>query len=133
MRRFLLVSVLAALVLPVLSTAQVGYGRRRGPVAATATSGPYDGPAVTFQGTVKSLSKKELTIDVDAEEQSLTFRVIKKTKFLKDGKEIKLADIAEGTHVSIDATREGDQKLSALNVMVAPPAKAGAKADAAKP
>jgi hypothetical protein len=133
MRRILVFSSLLALLLPVLSMAQVGYGRRRGPTSATATSGPYTGPAVTFQGTVKSLSKKELTIDVDAEEQSLTFRVEKKTKFLKDGKEIKLADITEGTHVSVDATREGDQKLSALNVMVAPSAKTAAKPDAAKP
>jgi hypothetical protein len=59
----------------------------------------------------------------EAEQQSLTFRLSKKTKFLKDDQPIKLSDIAVGTHISLDATRDGDLKLSALNVMVAPPGK----------
>src|ERR1700677_862811 len=96
-------------------------GRRRA-TAATATAGPYNGPAVSFNGTVKSLTKKEIIIDLDSEEESLTLRRSGKTKFFKDDKEIKAADIPVGTHVTLDATRDGDQKLSALKVMVAPPA-----------
>src|ERR1700722_4814351 len=106
------------------------YSRRRA-AAATATAGPYNGPAVSFSGTVKSLSKKEIIIDMDSE-QSLTLRRSGKTKFFKDDKEIKAADIPVGTHVTLDATRDGDQKLSALKVMVAPAAPPGTPATAAK-
>lgn len=127
MRRIAILPVLLALLLPARLPAQ--YSRRRGPVAATASSGPYNGPAVTFNGTVKALTKKELVVDLDpadpdAERQTLTFRLSKKTRFLKDDRPIQPSDIEAGTHITLDATRDGDLKLSALNVMVAPPGKA---------
>lgn len=105
------------------------YSRRR-PTSATATAGPYNGPAVTFNGTVKALTKKQIIIDLDSAEESLTLRRSGKTKFFKDDQEIKAADIAVGTHVTLDATRDGDQKLSALKVMVVPAAAPTAKAAA---
>ena len=122
--------VILALLLPVRMPAQ--YYPRRGPVSATATSGPYSGPAVTFNGTVKAVTKKEIIVDLDpadsgADRQSLTFRVSKKTKFLKGDQPIKASDIEVGMHISLDATRDGDQKLSALTVMAAPPGKPGDK------
>jgi len=128
-RTVIVVPVLLALLLPALSPAQGGYSRRR-PSAATATAGPYTGPAVTFHGTMKALTKKELIMELDAaehtegqtDEQSLTFRVSRKTKFLKNDQEIKPSDIPVGAHLTLDATRDGDLKLSALNVMVGPPA-----------
>jgi len=104
------------------------YSRRRS--VATATPGPYNGPAVSFNGTVKSLTKKEISIDLDSAQESLTLRRSGKTKFFKDDKEIKAADIPVGTHVTLDATRDGDQKLSALKVMVAPAATPGTPAAA---
>jgi len=128
MRYAILSPALLILLLPALSPAQFAP-RRRGPVSASANSGPYNGPAVTFNGTVKSLTKKELIVELDpsdpaAEQQSITFRLSKKTKFLKDDKEIKPADILVGARIAVDATRDGDQKLSALNVMAAPAAQA---------
>jgi hypothetical protein len=132
MRHIAIFLVLLALLLPARLPAQ--YYPRRGPVAATAHSGPYGGPAVTFNGTVKALTKKELVVDLDrpdpdAEQQSLTFRLSRKTKFLKGDQAIKLSDIEAGTHISLDATRDGDLKFSALNVMVAPPGKPAEKAE----
>lgn len=130
MRYIAMFPVLLALLLPARLPAQ--YSRRRGPASATANSGPYSGPAVTFNGTVKALTKKELTVDLDptdpgAERQSLTFRLSKKTKFLKDDQPVKPSDIEVGTHIALDATRDGDLKLSALNVMVAPLGKPAGK------
>jgi hypothetical protein len=121
--------VLVALLLPAKLPAQ--YSRRR-LGSATATSGPYNGPAVTFNGTVKTLTKKELTLDLDppdpgADRQTLTFRLSNKTKFLKGDQPIKPSDVEVGMHISLDATRDGDLKLSALNVMVPPPDKPGDK------
>jgi hypothetical protein len=129
MRRVATLTVLLVVLAPARLPAQ--YSRRR-LGSATATSGPYNGPAVTFNGTVKTIGKKELTLDLDpadpgAERQSLTFRVSKKTKFSKDDQPIKPTDIEVGMHISLDATRDGDQKLSALNVMVASTGKPGDK------
>ena len=121
MQRIIAACVLAGLLTPALVFSQYGYGRRvRGPIAANPNV--TDLPAATFEGNLRAISKKELSIDVvDAEEQSLTFRVSRKTKFLKDGKEIKLKDVPTGTLVAVDATRDPDQKFSALNVVVNPP------------
>lgn len=120
MRHLAILAVLLALLLPAQSTAQ--YTRRR-PATATANSGPYTGPAVSFNGTVKAVTKKELVVDLDpadagADPQSLTFRLSKKTKFLKGDQPVKPSVIEVGMHISLDATRDGDLKLSALNVMV---------------
>jgi hypothetical protein len=117
MPRTRLAWIIVGLLTPALMFSQ--YTRR--PRGYPTNPSVYDGPAVTFQGNLKALSKKELRIDVDAEEQSLTFRVSKKTHFLKDGKEIKLADVPLGTLVAVDAMRDPDQKFSALNVVVNPP------------
>ncbi len=124
MWRFLAVPMLLLMLLPALLPAQGGYSRRRGPSSATATSGPYNGPAVTFNGTLKTISKKELLLELDApdpaaDRQSLTFRFSRKTKFMKGDQEIKPTDLEVGTHLSLDATREGDQKLTAVSVIVA--------------
>lgn len=120
MPRIIVAWAIAALLTPALVFSQGNYGRRRGPYATT-NPGTYNVPAVTFQGNLKVLNKKELRIDVDSEEQSISFRVTKKTHFLKDGKEIKLADVSLGTIVAVDATRDPDLKFSALNVVVDPP------------
>src|ERR1039458_3331484 len=113
MRYIAIFLVLLALLLPARLPAQ--YSRRRGPSSATANSGPYSGPAVSFNGTVKALTKKELVVDLDrpdpdpdAEQQSLTFRLSKKTRFLKGDQPIKISDIEAGTHITLDATRDGD-------------------------
>jgi len=121
--------LLLALLLPAQLPGQ--YSRRRS-TSATANSGPYGGPAVTFNGTVKVLTKKELTVDLDpadpdTERQTLTFRVSKKTKFVKADQPIKPSDVEVGAHISLDATRDGDLKFSALNVMVGPTGKPEAK------
>ncbi len=109
---------IAALLAPALLFGQ--YRRMRGPVAGTTPQS--DLPAVTFQGSLRAITKKDLTIEVaDASDQSLTFRITHKTKFTKDGKEIKRADISVGTLIAVDATRDPDQKFSALNVLVNPP------------
>lgn len=111
---------IVALLSPVLVVGQVGYPRRtRGPT--TGSAGVYDGPAVTFQGKLKALTKKDLRIDTDTEQQSITFRVSSKTHFNKDGKPIKLSDVSLETIVQVDAVRDPDQKLSAINVIVSPP------------
>ena len=98
-----------------------GTARHTKGTTTTGTS-TYDVPAVTFEGKVKTVDKKELRIDAGVSgEDSLIFRITHRTHFLKDGKEIKPTDVAPGTPVAVDAYREPDQKFSALNVVVNPP------------
>jgi len=131
MRHLAILTVLLALLAP-----QIGaqYVRRR---PATITPGPYTGPPVTFNGVLKSMTKKQLIVDLDqtdpeSAQESMTFRFSKKTKFMKGDQAIKPTDIAMGTHISLDATRDGDQKLSAVNVYVVPPADKNAPPPAEK-
>jgi hypothetical protein len=119
MRRIIAAWALPAFLAPALMFSQGNYGRRTRGV--TTSPGVYDVPAVTFQGNLKALSKKELRINTDADGQSLTFRITRKTHFLKDGKEIKLSDVPLEVAVAVDASRDPDQKFSALNVIVSPP------------
>jgi hypothetical protein len=107
------------LLLPALMLCQGGYGRRRTP--GSVNPGSLDTPAVTFQGPLKTLTKKELRIEGDADGQSISFRISKKTHFLKDGKEVKPESVAMGTVVAVDASRDPDLKFTALNVIVNPP------------
>jgi hypothetical protein len=114
--------IFGLILVPVLLMSQGSTGRRsRGAVGSNA--GVYNVPSVTFQGKLKALTNKELRIDVDTAEQSITFRVSRKTRFTKDGKDVKPSTIAVGTVVSVDATREPDQKFTALAVSVSPPPK----------
>ena len=81
-----------------------------------------DIPAGTFQGKLRAITKKDLTIDVaDTADQTLTFHITHKTKFIRNGKQIKPGDVQPGTFVAIDAERDPDQKFSALNVIINPP------------
>jgi hypothetical protein len=119
-------------VLLFMSLAAGQYSRRSRGGVATATAGPYSGPAVTFHGTLKAVTKKEIILQLDAaeqsEEQSLTLRRSGKTRFFKNDQEVKAAEIPAGTPVTLDATRDGDMTLSALRVMVSqPPAKPAEK------
>jgi hypothetical protein len=118
MPRLVVACLIAGLLTPATLFSQ--YGRRRIPMAGNVPG--MDLPAATFQGNLRAVTKKDLTIDVkDASDQSLTFRISHKTKFIKDGKEIKRSALEVGTLVAVDATRDPDQKFSALNVIVNPP------------
>jgi hypothetical protein len=121
MSRNVVACILAALLAQAMLFGQGNYPRRTRGANGTVNPGAENLPAVTFQGKLKSLTKKDLRIDVDSEQQSVTFRITRKTHFLKDGKEIKPADVPLETTVAVDATREPDLKFSALNVVVSPP------------
>jgi hypothetical protein len=110
---------LILLLIPAVGLGQ--YGRRTRGAGSASAPGGYNGPAVTFQGKLKELTKKELRIDVESEQQSITCRVTSKTQFMKDGKKIKLDDIRLDSVVAVDATREPDLKFTALSVVVSPP------------
>jgi hypothetical protein len=74
-------------------------------------------PVATFHGKLASVSKKDLVLDV-GEDQSISFHVSGKTKFLKAGKPIKPAAIAPGSSVTIDGKRDLLGNVDAVTVTV---------------
>jgi hypothetical protein len=117
-------TLMLTLLLPVLSPAQNGRsrGRRGGSQISPNAPDAYKGVAVTFRGTLKNLDKKQVMIETD-EDQTVSIRISRKTKFLKNGETIKPSQIDLGTHVSVDATEDTDLSILALDVIVGPPPK----------
>lgn len=117
---------LLAVLLPGILFGQGGYPRTHRNPSASIPGGAYKGLAGTFHGALKDLNGKEIVIESD-ERQTVSIRRSRKTKFFKDGKEIKPSDIAVDTPVSIDAAEDFDLKPTAISVTVDLPKKAGGK------
>ena len=71
--------------------------------------------AGTFRGTLKDLTSKEIVIQ-NEENQTVSIRRNRKTKFLRDEREIKASEIALDTAVTIEATQDIDLKPMAISV-----------------
>jgi len=76
-------------------------------------------PLATFQGSVRSISKKEIVVDMP-EDQSIAFHISHKTKFVKDAKPVKPATIAAGMKVMVDGKRDLLGNVEAVTVTVDP-------------
>lgn len=106
---------------------QTANSRSRRAISPKQTdTGAYKTLAGTFHGTLKELSGKEIVIDND-EHQTVSIRRSRKTKFLKEDREIKGSDISINTAVSIDAAEDIDLKPTAITVTVDTPKKTDAK------
>jgi hypothetical protein len=107
-------------VLPGLVFAQYGRPRR------TRSIGPNNGapegatPLVTMRGVLRNIDKKKIVIDA-GEDQILTFKRSKKTKFLKGTKEIQPDDFPNGAAVVIEANRAMNGDYDAFNVFLGEP------------
>ena len=81
-------------------------------------------PLVSMRGTLRVLDKKQIIIDA-GEEQVVTFRRVKKTRFLKGAKQISESEFHPGAAVLIEATRERDGEFDAVNVFLGEPPSSG--------
>jgi hypothetical protein len=119
--RIRIVCFLVVLV-PGLVFAQYGYPRR----TARRTAGPNNGvpngitPVVTMRGALRLIDKKKITIDA-SEDQILTFKRSKKTRFLNGAKEVKPDDFPDGAAVTIEASRAVNGDYDAVNVFLGEP------------
>jgi hypothetical protein len=116
---------LLLVVVPGLALAQYGipYGYPRQP---RRTAGPNNGvpnsvaPLITMRGSLRLIDKKKIAIDA-SEDQILTFKRSKKTRFLKGGKEIQPDDFPDGATVVIEASRAMNGDYDAVNVFLGEP------------
>jgi hypothetical protein len=73
-----------------------------------------------MRGTLRSLNKKEIVID-EGEDRTVTFRRLKKTRFLKGLKEISETELRAGAAVAVEANRERNGEFDAINVFLGEP------------
>ena len=116
----------------VLALASVAWGqyyprvRRGGTINPTPPSSGLPNP--TFEGTLKMMTNKQITLQMQTEDQLVNIRRDHKTKFLENGKEIKPSDIAIGTLLAIDVKEDAELKPLAVRVVVSsPPSKTDQK------
>src|SRR6476659_4103485 len=77
-------------------------------------------PPVIMRGTLRSLDKKAIIIDA-GDDRIVTFRRMKKTKFLKGTKEISEIELLAGAAIVVEASRERDGEFDAVNVFLGEP------------
>lgn len=108
------------LAVPGLALAQYGYP------SGTLADRPADRvpngrtPLVTMRGTLRTIDKKKIAIDA-SEDQILTFKRSKKTRFLKGAKQIQPEAFTEGVAVVIEAGRAMNGDYNAVNVFLGEP------------
>jgi hypothetical protein len=90
------------------------------------TIGPNNGvpaevvPPVELRGKLRDIDKKKIVIDC-GEDQVLTFKRSKKTRFLKGTKVIQPDDFTDGAKVVIEANRALNGDYEAVNVYLGEP------------
>lgn len=72
-------------------------------------------PTVTAEGILRKIDAKNLTIEAD-DTRILTYKLTDKTKFLRDGKEIKSSDLHLGDKIQVEARQDTEDYLYAANV-----------------
>src|SRR5580658_1802339 len=122
--KILRVLLLLGIVLPAILLGQGAYPYSRTRPVAPGTPVPpaYKDVAGSFHGKLKELSSKEIMIETE-DNQTVSIRRSRKTKFLKGKQSIKPTDIDLETPITIDASEDADLKLTAVNVIVDPPPK----------
>ena len=73
-----------------------------------------------MRGALRILDKKQIVI-AESEDQILTFKRSKKTKFLKGTKQIQPDEFTEGAAVVIESSRAMNGDYDAVNVFLGEP------------
>src|SRR5258706_11539937 len=114
---------ISVLLLPGLLPAQRSRSAARNQPTGKIQDVPI--PPVIMRGTLRQIDKKQILMD-SPDEQVVTFRRVKKTKFLKGSKEIAEAEFHPGAAIVVEATRDPDGAFDALHVYLGePPPAAG--------
>ena len=110
--------VSALLLIAGLAICPAQYRGRRGATLPPTNTG-YNGPPVAMHGVVRSITKKQLLMD-DDQGETQTVRITKKTKFIKDKKDVKYSDIPPGATVTLEVTKDPSNKLVAVDIEAEP-------------
>jgi hypothetical protein len=101
--------------------ADAQYGRRPGGATGQYSPGSDTSSlAAVFVGKVTSVTKNDLGVQAEGG-NVLSFSILHKTKFVKDGKTIKRADVHTGDTVTIQAGEDPTGHPAALTVTIGKP------------
>ena len=73
------------------------------------------GPLPSFRGKLKQMDSKSLRLELD-DYRVMEFRITSKTKYLKDGEELKSPQFQPGDQLSVEGSEEADGSITAVNV-----------------
>lgn len=86
-------------------------------VFAVGAAAQLDVPKVPayFNGTIHTITKKEITLD-RGDGNVMAFSITRKTRFLKDGREVKWSGFHQGDDVSLQSEEDFPGHFNALRV-----------------
>lgn len=85
-------------------------------------------PLPNFRGKVKQMDAKSISLELD-DYRVMEFRVTGKTKFTKNGEDLKNPKFNPGDQISVEASEEPDNSMTAVNVYWEKAASAAATED----
>jgi hypothetical protein len=92
--------------------------RRRGRSTDPSSANPSSaGLEAVFTGTVTSVTKSDLGLQADGG-NVLSFSILHKTRFLKDGKTVKRSDVHTGDTVTVQAGQDPTGHPAAITVTI---------------
>jgi hypothetical protein len=100
--------------------AQSGGRRRGGATGPLSPSADSAGLAAVFTGAVTSVTKSDIGIQAEGG-NVLSFSILHKTRFLKDGKSAKRSDVHTGDTVTIQAGEDPTGHPAAITVTIGKP------------
>lgn len=112
------------IVLALLAEAPAAAQSRRGGVRQNTTKGAGVDPSLsaaiaTFNGTLKAVTKKDLTVDLDTG-NTVEFKLSRKTEFYFGEKKVTAKDLAPEAAVKVEGNKDGFGVLTATRVTVKP-------------
>jgi len=114
-------SILGLVLLLAMAATGAAQGVRRGRRSADASDNPSASTLeAVFVGTVNSVTKSDLQIQAD-NGNVLSFSILHKTRFMKDGKSIKRTDLHNGDTVTIQAGEDPTGHPAAMTVTFGKP------------
>lgn len=113
--------VVLALLAETPASAQMrGRGTRQTGTKASGADPALNAVVATFGGTVKAISKKDMTIDLD-NGNTMEFKLSKKTAFYIGEKQGTAKDVAPEAVVVIEGNKDGFGVLTAMKITVKVP------------
>lgn len=109
--------VVLALLVQGPVAAQSRRGVRQSASKAAGTDHSLTAAVATFNGTIKAISKKDVTVDLDSG-NTVEFKLSKKTEFYVGEKRVTVKDLAPEAQVKIEGNKDGFGVLTATKLVV---------------
>ena len=124
-RRLTIPASVVLVLIALLVEAPVAAQSRRGGVRQSTSKAAGTDPALsaavaTFNGTLKTITKKDVTVDLDSV-NTVEFKLSKKTEFYLGEKQATAKDMSPDSVVKIEGNKDGFGVLTAMRITVKAP------------